>query len=274
MANAISDLSAATTTALGLSNLILVSPSSFIQGYQPYPSSGPIATRTGLPFPDPFLFHYEGEQTVTCTSDITDHYVEDNTAIQDQISLKPIEITTQGFIGELNDVPPFFIAPLRTIANKLTSIVAYAPAASVTAQLAYNQAFQLYQTAQAVLEALPSSWTGVESQNKQQKAFQQFYGWWRDRRFFYVQTPWAVFSNMAIKSLRPIQSAETNVITNFEITFKQIQTTQTIILPPRSSISQGQAITNSSPTTDLGVSQPSVNLSQPTAFESFSGLPL
>ena len=53
-----------------------------------------------------FLFNILGEEVVTLTADATDHYVEDNSAIQDHIALKPITITLHGYIGEVNNVPP------------------------------------------------------------------------------------------------------------------------------------------------------------------------
>src|SRR5271170_7629799 len=117
-------LSTATTGITALSNLIVVSPQS-TTGYQPQnpPSaSGVISTAQQ---PPAILFHYEGEQTVALESDITDHYIEDNTAIQDQIALKPVMITTHGFIGELNDVPPSFLSLLQSASQKLTTISAY-----------------------------------------------------------------------------------------------------------------------------------------------------
>src|SRR6185312_8744514 len=99
----LSSLASITTAATALSNLILVNPQKTI-GYQPQnaPSNNGQTAQLG----PSLLFHYEGEQTASLESDITDHYIENNTAIQDQIALKPVIITTHGFIGELNDIPP------------------------------------------------------------------------------------------------------------------------------------------------------------------------
>jgi hypothetical protein len=266
----ISGLSQISNAATALSNLILVSPQSTI-GYQP--QNPPSANSTPAQLPPSLLFHYEGENTATLQSDITDHYIEDNTAIQDQIALKPEEITTHGFIGELNDVPPAALAIVKTVADKLTVINAYTPALSVTALLAYNTAFQAYQVAQNAVNSAVSSWSTVTNsggesvigtnglaiqanQTKQQQMFQQFYGYWRNRTLFTVQTPWAVFQNMAIKNLRAIQDATTNVITDFEITFKMLRfaSTQQGVFDP--SNAQGRAATQGAGTTNLGTSTP------------------
>src|SRR5437660_1633968 len=137
-----SALSAISTGASALGNLLLVSPQSTV-GYQPIaPANNNGSPSAQLPA---LLFHYEGENTAALESDITDHYVEDNTAIQDQIALRPVLITTQGFIGELNDIPPNKIfAAAYAAAQKLIAISAYTPALSTTALLAYNEALFAY----------------------------------------------------------------------------------------------------------------------------------
>ena len=241
-----------------------------------------------------FVFDFLGEEEVTFESDITDHYVEDNTAIQDQISLKPETITTHGFIGELNDVPPAALAILQAAANKLTAIGAYAPQLSATALIAYNDAFEAYQTAANVANTAISAWSsignaisgsdgqsvigssgltggldGISNQNLQQTYFQQFYYYWRNRVLFTVQTPWAVFQNMAILRLRAVQDETTNTITDFEITFKMIRVASTDALLPAGTTQYGgqlddqaQSLTNlgtQSTSSESSVSQTDAN---------------
>ncbi len=270
----ISALSQITTAAKTLSNLILVSPQTTI-GYQP---NNPRNTN-GAPVQQPpaLLFHYEGDQNVHLQSDITDHYIEDNTALQDQIALRPEEISTHGFIGELNDVVPPSLAVVKTVADKLTVIGAYTPELSASALIAYNNAFQLYQVGQSAVNSVVSSWssitnTGGESvigsggilvqpnQTKQQVMFQQLYGYWRNRILFTVQTPWAVFQNMAIKDMIAVQDSTTNVITDFNLTFKMIRiaSSQLSIFDP--SALQGRAAFQGSGVTDLGTSTPPSSL--------------
>lgn len=277
----LSGLSSLTTTATSLSNLILAIPQIFgqgngpqyTQGYQPGlpPNAVGVIPNVSPQLPPAILFNYEGEQTVTLESDITDHYIEDNTAIQDQISVKPEMITTHGYIGELNDIPPRALQTVRQISNAFGIVSAYVPGLSITAQLAYANAFQIYQVGQNALNAGISTWSSLNgqggeavvgsngisntflpTQSKQQIAFQQFYGYWRNRILFTIQTPWAVFQNAAIKSLRAIQDAETEMITDFEVTFKVIRTAQTVSVPVRS----GRNFTQSSPLTNLGTIAP------------------
>lgn len=263
MAVDLSGLSALTTAAQSLSSLILVSPSQVV-GYQPQQPFGPPS-----PLQPAFVFHYEGEQTATLESDITDHYVEDNIAVQDQIALKPEVITTHGFIGELNNVAPAAIAALRTAASKLSTVQSYVPEESETANLLYAEALFFYQTASNVARAGVSAWNtlngnsgvsvigdnGIEivgNQTKQGSAFQQFYGYWATRTLFTIQTPWAVFENMAIQRLRAVQDAETRMITDFEISFKRIRKASTLLVGQQPKILQGRAKMQADTLVDLG----------------------
>lgn len=275
MAINLSALAPATTTATALSNLVLVSPQATV-GFQPQNPPNKDGTQSDIQQPPKFLFNYEGEQSVTIESDITDHYVEDNTAIQDQIALKPEVVSTHGFIGELNDVTPEALQLLKTAANKLTVIGAYTPQLTTTALIAYTEAFLLYQVAANAANAAVSAWSSVanavtgsdgqsvigsngltsaSSQDKQQTAFQKFYGFWRSRTLFTVQTPWAVFQSMAINSLRAVQDPETRVITDFEIKFKMIRTATTKSSVIASSV-DGQLKSQAAPLDNGGTSAP------------------
>lgn len=284
----LSAIQTGTTSALALSNLVLVTPASTL-GYQPTnPPSNDGTTSAKAP-PPTLLFHYEGEQSITIESDITDHYVEDNTSVQDQIALRPETVTTQGFIGELNDVVPELLKPLKFIADKLATINTYVPQVSASAQTAYNVAFFQYQSFENTRNAAVSAWSSLagqgginvigdnglgdsfnsvtgqvaNSQNKQQAAFQQFYGYWSSRTLFNIQTPWAVLTNMAIKSLRAVQDAETRMISTFEVSFKKIRTAKSIEFAGNlEKLFQGRGGPQSSKLINLGTSagQPGTSL--------------
>lgn len=276
-------LANASTTATALGNLVLVTPSQ-VKGYQPQNAPNPDGTPSNAVPPKSFLFDYEGEQTADLVSDITDHFIEDNTAIQDQIALKPIRVTTKGFVSELNDVVPSFLQPLKTVAQKLTVIGSYAPSTSQTALLAYNQAFQAYQIATNLINSAVGAWSSISggtgtsvvtgdlplfrlpNQTKQQTAFQSFYGYWINRTLFTIQTPWAIFTDMAIEKIHPIQSEDTLTFTTFECTFKQIRTAQSASSLPRSAISQGRASPQSSLANNQGVSTPPSSISLTTGL--------
>ena len=260
MAVSLSAIQAGTGAAAGLAGLILASPNpSTTQGYQPLNSTGSNPALTSAfsistlfsSLPPPLVFNYEGEQVANIESDITDHYVEDNTAIQDQIALKPEIITTKGFIGELNDVVPALLQPLQAVANALTTVSAFTPQLSTTALIQYNQALLAYENLNSIANSATAAWSNLGSltgnsgsevgnvgsgvftagtglQSNQQYMFQQLYSYWDSRTLFNIQTPWAIFTNMAIMSVKAVQDAETRVITDFEVTFKKIRTASTL----------------------------------------------
>lgn len=257
MAIGLSDFS---TAATSLSNLVLVRPGQAL-GYQPQVDNEKA-----------ILFNYEGENTLTLNSDITDHFTEDNTAIQDQIALKPEEITVSGYVGELNDITPKLLNPIKIAANKLTILTAYSPALTAAALIAYNEAFFAYQVATQAAQSAVSTWNSVvngssENQTKQQIAFNQFFGFWSKKVLFTVQTPWAIFQNMAIKSMRAIQDDSTRMITDFELTFKRVRFAQTTVSSQKVNLSdfQGRAAAQAQPQVDLGSSTP------PPATSSLTG---
>ena len=279
----LSAISSVTSSVTALSNLILISPQNTV-GYQGLNPLLPNGSPSGAPLPKTFVFDYEGENTASLDSDITDHYVENNISVQDQIALKPEIITVAGFIGDLNDIPAnAILQALKLAADKLTTVVAYQPKLTTSALIAYSEAQFLYQTGLNAVNALASTVESIgnaftgnsgsavigstgqtavgSAQSKQQIAFQRFYGFWRRRTLFNIQTPWAVFQNMAIFKLRAIQDAETNVITNFEVTFKMIRMAKTTSLidlldtsPPQGRLaSQASGLVNngtSAPVTD------------------------
>ncbi len=247
-------------------NIALVTPQLNV-GYQPISGQGVEGT-SELPNPPAFLFDYEGENGVHLQSEITDHYIEDLTAIQDHWALRPPKVTVHGFIGELTDLLPIpVLGPLVQTVSKLLIIDDFSPAFSASALIALNDAASLYTTAKTTVDTAVSAFDalangGQPSQTKQQVAFQKLYGYWNQRLLWTIQTPWMIFKNMALEEVRPIQEPETKMVTDYFLTFKAIRTA-TVISGATPAI-QGRAAQQSKGLTDLGTSTPvnSIPLSQ------------
>lgn len=256
-------LATAANTIAALGNIVVVTADT-THGYQPLKPKlkGGVQTK-----PQPSLmFHYEGEQIANIESDITDHFIEDNTAVADHIAIKPETFKTSGYIGEVNNVLPLPLQLLQRTAEVLVAVRGYFPQLSITALRAYNQALLIYETAESVYESAISTYAsfsddvykerelrnpftdadlgsgtldtgskrGLPSkQTEQQVMFQQLYAYWYTRTLFNIQTPWCIFTNMAILSLRAIQDADTRLITDFEITFKKIRTANSVTEPSK-----------------------------------------
>lgn len=249
--SSVAALANASTLVGSITGLLLASPNpSSTKGYQPQNAPSSTGLISLLSPPPGLLFNYEGEQTATFESDVTDHFIEDNTAIQDQVALKPVIITTHGFIAELTNAPATGAQGLlQQATNTLTSLGSFAPVLSSTAQNTYNTASAAYMlgtsaansaisaisslggpTGESVIGSIGGTIAKASNQNKQQVIFQQLFGYWQTRTQFTIQTPWAIFQNMVILRVRSIQDAETNTITDFEVSFKQLNFASTALL--------------------------------------------
>jgi uncharacterized Fe-S center protein len=60
-----------------------------------------------------FVFDVITLDSIELSSDITDHYIEDNTAINDHIALKPEIIRVEGLVGELKYEIPAELRQLK-----------------------------------------------------------------------------------------------------------------------------------------------------------------
>lgn len=224
---------------VNLSGLALVTPAK---------NKGFIRPQIGigqLPGPNAvtYVFHIEEENTFSLQSDVTDHYIENNTAIQDHIAIKPEIITVSGLISELTNIPDPVLEPLKTAAEKLTPLGPFLPSLSATALIAFNEAQQLYTIGKQAVESAKSAFDSLSSiasggnvlaaiagktkPTQQNILFTKFYTDWKNKTLFSVQTPWGEMSDMVIMSLRATQDADTRMVSTFELTFKKLRFAET-----------------------------------------------
>lgn len=193
-----------------------------------------------------WLFHIPKDNNLSFESDITDHYVENNTAVQDHIALKPEEYSVSGLIGELNyrDVYDKTQTDMREAQSKFPMIGIIAPKLTQQAMQAMNTVERAYSVAEKVygltgqdntpdvykqfLEETEGKFS--DSKHKQQQlAVNYFYWAWKSRKLFKVQTPWRIFDNMVIKSCRVTQNEETDTVTDITLNFKKINVIDYVI---------------------------------------------
>lgn len=182
-----------------------------------------------------FVFDYEGESTVTYQSEITDHYVETNDAIQDHVAQRPVRISLKGFVSELvQSQPAGIIGALATIQNKLTAVPAYlgkyTPGAISTLQksisTAQNVANQInlgLAKVQNIVGFLPGA---APQKSKQQRAFAQLVALWQSRQVMTVETPYRYYDSMLIESVSFTQPEETTSWSDITVALKQVRFVQ------------------------------------------------
>lgn len=181
-----------------------------------------------------FLFDAEGESTARLSADITDHYTEDNRAVQDHIAIHPNRITLKGYVGEVTYTQPGKDQSfLQTAVQKLTTISAFLPllsssavqmqaaiASPVNSDITLSDASNIYGLVKNLIAT-----TGDEA--RQQNAFLYFKSLMNQGVLMGVQTPWEFITNMVVESIIAIQPETSKYITDFSITLKQIRIAKT-----------------------------------------------
>jgi len=185
-----------------------------------------------------FTFHLREDEEVSLENDITDHYTETNNPVQDNIVNKPVKVTLRGTIGEYLYTPAKTQTSWEKLANKLSkptkkliTIASYLPPIN-------NYTQQMFDTIKSQKNALNKVLDiGVDAfkmyrdinipKNNQSSAFLYFEALWQSKQVFTIQTPYRFYTDMAIQSVKAVQSGETIDRSDFEITFKQIRKVQT-----------------------------------------------
>ena len=180
-----------------------------------------------------FLFDVAQDDEISLNSEITDHYVEDNSAMQDNWALRPEEITLTGLVAELTDAPtpsnrvatppnplplnPQMV-PHMTVGGFEIAYVAAPPAPPAAASLYdYFKGQESFATAGNPPKIL-----------RQCAAFSFFYDLWKGRQVCSVETAFGIMTNMAILRLRAIQERSTKHLSEITVTFKKIRTVATV----------------------------------------------
>ncbi len=164
---------------------------------------------------------------LTLATQITDHYSEDNVALQDHIAIAPTVYTLTGLVGEL------FIEKTQAeefgqaVLDRLQPLGVLSPAMSANAQRAFEAAKQAKQAADAAIStfnSLKDAISGSQPElNRQQKAYDYFEKLINGRALVSVQTPWKTFDNMAIESVNFNQDAASEDKSRVTVTVKQMR---------------------------------------------------
>ena len=180
-----------------------------------------------------FLFDMDTDQEFEFASDITDHYIEDNTAINDQIALKPEIVTLRGFVAELTDISTKNKDIIATIYQPLSEIPEFVPKLTVAAEQILKEANENIARANSAAASSQSLYgtfndkSPIEGKGKRQShAFQYFYALWKGRQLVTAETPWGFMQDMAILQVRAVQSRETKYESDFVLVLKKLRFAQ------------------------------------------------
>ena len=209
-----------------------------------------------------FEFDIFEEHKVELQSDITDHFVEDNSTIQDQIAIKPKKVTLRGFVGEVVNATQTPKSELVELAEKLTIINSYVPVITKGARQLQNQIQGGNLNTESGINSAIG--TGVDlfqaykelnpPNSKQAKAYNFFQALFNAKQLVAIDTPFGFMKDMAIENIVTIQGNNA-YITDFSVTLKEFRTAETKLVNFDSNKNQGRTKGQKSPTKDQGTAQ-------------------
>jgi len=183
-----------------------------------------------------FVFSTRDTDRLELRADITDYVVEDNSAVQDHIAIKPLTVTLRGFVGELvNEVAPLTRGQqLNVIQNVLTDVDEYLPNFSQSGLEAYVRAVSekdntIEELDKAIVAAQNLAGTvgiSVPGITAQERAYSNLQAMFRSRQIITVETPWGYLDSMAISSVIVEQNGKTKQISDISVSLKQLNFTK------------------------------------------------
>lgn len=203
-----------------------------------------------------FIFDIPDSESVTLATDITDHFTEDNSFINDHKVKLPIIISLSGFIGEKVFRQPGGIeGALQNLSNRLEVVDSYlgdfTPGAVQTAQKVVQQVEKTVSAINQTLDKIENvvGFFAGEGANPtaQEKAFNEIRALWDSNATVTVQTPWQYFGSMSIESVTFSQDGTTKEITDISVTLKEFRVAaeakivnyDSDLFPPRNQIQDG-----------------------------------
>lgn len=229
-----------------------------------------------------FVFDIEGTASIELTSEITDHFLEDNSTVQDNIAIKPQIVTLKNYVGEVVYNPGNGgNQPLENAVQKLTTLNAYLPFLAAQAQQIQNS---LQPSSISVIANNPvTALTGLLNANtinnvadlwaltknlnpgasKQQQAYLYFKALWSQKILIGLQTPFEFITNMAIQSVVANQDEVSKTMSDFTITLKKINVATTSTISYQPDQYQNRASEQNQPATPQGNNQGSSTLVSP-----------
>lgn len=207
-----------------------------------------------------FKFHIPESEQVNMESDITDHYTDSNSVIQDHVAKRPVVLTLSGYQGEyfysVNEIEDA-LANVTPVLSLVKQFVPKLSAATIQAKQGWLNYQNTINTGGGIGEnqnidpsktltenTTPANKAGVlwnslngvdlfklfqdlyKLKSAQTRAFLFFEALWKSEAVFTVETTWKRYDNMMIQKVLPIRESNAD-ITSFTVTFKQMNFAQT-----------------------------------------------
>ena len=205
-----------------------------------------------------FLFDIVGKIQHDLDSDSTDHYVEDNTAVQDHIALKPEKITLVYYHGEVSDVSNNIISAQKNVSAKLANQPIFTndvtqQTKQIKAQLTILASEAIDSTSPPV--PIPSNNKIINSNlnkktpvnTKQMAAYNYFVKLRSSKTLVICKTPYGIYGNMWLDKITPVQDEDTQIMSTFTIILKQFRFANSVNVNYNASNYQGRVVNQLAP---------------------------
>lgn len=191
-----------------------------------------------------FKFHVPESEQVKMQSEITDHYIDTGSAVQDHIARRPIVITLRGYQGEYY----YTVHPIENMISKVVPVLSlvkeFKPKLDpVTERIKkrreeqpliqlsldgkkYTKTYEnkIFDKEFNAIDLFKLFQDLYKLKSAQTRAFYFFQALWESEALFSVETRWKRYDNMIIQDVTPLGDNNAD-ITDFSVSFKQISIT-------------------------------------------------
>ncbi len=183
-----------------------------------------------------FVFDIASTESINLSADVTDHYTENDSFLQDHRTVKPITVNISGFIGELVFKPKGgLLGALSSASSLLETVDAFAgdytPQAIQDAQRIANEISSAVNVLESAVTGVASVVNAVTSllepePTRQQIAYKQLESLFNVGGLVTLQTPWNFFDDLMITSIGFSQDEKSDGISDISIGLKQIRVSE------------------------------------------------
>lgn len=213
-----------------------------------------------------WVFDVPRGETITLTSEATDHYTEDGSFLSDHIVLKPIQITLSGFVGNLvYRVPQKGSVEYAAdqAASKLLAVNSFLgpltqgatqKVAAIVSQASYlaNQVNALKKKSSNVVDFFKNGLNGNKEPDPQTVAYHDLKALWKSKQIVSLQTYWEFFPTMSIVNITAQHDDLTDDYTDISVTLKELRLVNVETVPISEDLFPAPDTLQGESTTDKG----------------------
>lgn len=205
-----------------------------------------------------FIFDIDGDSKITLQNNITDNFIEDNSVLNDHIATLPQSVTLTRYVGELVNRTGEDEAKTQAaaLATNLAPIAAFLPVLVSSGKNAISDLADGNPVDTEALSSVDNLYSLFQNLNPsataQQKAYIYFKALSDERVLVSLQTPFGYYRNMAIETIIATQGEDSQDISEFQITLKQVRFASITTVPFNPDKFQSRAKNQNAPKTKNG----------------------